>query len=226
MVSRTTLICLLTVAVNSVFLVQQPQNFLLPRWRRFEWMMNSVVYVYKTALWMMHHGAPSPKRTWLWSNMPEIELLNYGTLTKAVREANTSSKTVRKYQDSTGKWRFVGTAALSASQTYPRQFGKNLLRAFEDHIGSCPVRRDLRFKPQYNKALTELEQFELLGLGDCWEDANLLEVVTYLMTSSKCRIPAEWKPAMDTFYKELQDHVLGSRALTNELIRLQNNGAG
>lgn len=65
---------------------------------------------------MMHHGAPSPKRTWLWSNMPEIELLNHGTLTKAVREANASSKTVRKYQDSTGKWRFVGTAALSASQ--------------------------------------------------------------------------------------------------------------
>lgn len=72
-------------------------------------------------------------------------------------------------------------------RTYPPQYGKNLLRAFEDHIGSCPVRRDLRFKPQYNKALTELEQFELLGLGDCWEEANLLEVVTYLMTSSKCR---------------------------------------
>lgn len=65
---------------------------------------------------MMHHGAPSPKRTWLWSNMPEIEMLNHGTLTKAVREANTTSKTVRKYQDSRGKWRFVGTAALSASQ--------------------------------------------------------------------------------------------------------------
>lgn len=72
-------------------------------------------------------------------------------------------------------------------RTYPVQFGKNLLKAFENHIGTCPVRRDLRFKPQYNRRLTDLAQFELLGLGDCWEDADLLPVLTYLMTSSKCR---------------------------------------
>lgn len=72
-------------------------------------------------------------------------------------------------------------------RTYPVQYGRNLLHAFENHIGSCPARRDLRFKPQYNKWMSEREQFELLPLGDCWEEANLLPVVTYLMTSSKCR---------------------------------------
>ena len=65
---------------------------------------------------MMHHGGPSPKRTWLWSNMPEISQLDHGVLPKQVRDANTTVKTTRTYRDGKGKVRFVGTSGLSQSQ--------------------------------------------------------------------------------------------------------------
>ena len=72
-------------------------------------------------------------------------------------------------------------------RSYPPQFGRNLLRAFEEHISNVPATRDLRFKPQFNKTCSELEQFDLLPMGDLWEEACLLDVMTYLMTSKKCR---------------------------------------
>lgn len=64
----------------------------------------------------MHHGGPSAKRTWLWSNMPEISEMDRGTLSKAEREEKTKVQTVRKYRDSKGKSHFVGLPALSSSQ--------------------------------------------------------------------------------------------------------------
>ena len=81
--------------------------------------------VYRCALWMMHHGGPSPKRTWLWSNMREIYQLDLGTLTKHERESKTTSKTVQKYTNSKGKKCFHGLPALSSSQilaTYLKRF--------------------------------------------------------------------------------------------------------
>ena len=48
-------------------------------------------------------------------------------------------------------------------------------------------RRDLRFKPQYNQQLSEVEQFHYLPLSDIWEEANLLECVDYLMRSDRLR---------------------------------------
>ena len=75
-----------------------------------------------------------------------------------------------------------------AIRSYPAQFGQNLLRAYEQHLQECPAgRRDLRFKPQYNKWMSEQKQFQLLPLGDVWEEARLVECIDYLMTSSKCR---------------------------------------
>ncbi len=65
---------------------------------------------------MQLHGAPSPKPTSLWSNMREIGLLDLGVLTRAEKEKRTTVSTVRKYHDSSGKARFVGTPQLSASQ--------------------------------------------------------------------------------------------------------------
>lgn len=72
--------------------------------------------VYNTSFWMQLHGAPSPKRTILWSVMREIGNLDLGVLTREERERRTSSQTVRKYVDGSGKTRFVGTDALSKSQ--------------------------------------------------------------------------------------------------------------
>ena len=73
-------------------------------------------------------------------------------------------------------------------RSYPDGFGKNLLAAYENHIRSTAAsRRDLRFKPQFNKELTEVEQFSLLPLGDVWDEAALLEPILYIYDSKKCR---------------------------------------
>ena len=79
--------------------------------------------------------------------------------------------------------------AAPVPRAYPDEFGRNLRAAWEHHIGPGigPGRRDLRFKPQYNRWLDEVEQFANLPLGDVWEEADLLPAVTYLMTSKKCR---------------------------------------
>lgn len=73
-------------------------------------------------------------------------------------------------------------------RAYPENFGKNLLKAYEKHVAACPAgRRDLRFKPQFNAKRSEREQFELLGLANVWEEADMFGVVSYLMHSKKCR---------------------------------------
>ena len=70
---------------------------------------------------------------------------------------------------------------------YLRGFGEAILRAFESHLSSSPGRRDLRFKPQIHVGASPLEQFNGIPMGDLWEDANLAEPFTYLMTSKKVR---------------------------------------
>ena len=51
--------------------------------------------VYECRFWMMHHGAPSPKRTICYSNMRQVSLLDMGTLTKAFKEERSGAKLTR-----------------------------------------------------------------------------------------------------------------------------------
>ena len=44
---------------------------------------------------MLHHGSPSSKRTVAYSNIPEIEQFDCGTLRLAEKVAKTSIQTVR-----------------------------------------------------------------------------------------------------------------------------------
>lgn len=131
--------------------------------------------------------------------MFEIAELDLGKLSRAERERRTTTKTVKKYINKRGEKAFVGTADLAKSQKlvqnkkrygklreYPPAFGNNLLHAFEMHRAGA-LRRDLRFKPQFNQQLSVVEQFHYLPLGDVWEEAGLLECVDYLMTSNKLR---------------------------------------
>ena len=56
------------------------------------------------------------------------------------------------------------------------------------HLGNAgQARRDLRFKPQIGQDMSELEQFTQLPLGDPWEDADMLPILDYLMTSKNVR---------------------------------------
>lgn len=62
-----------------------------------------------------------------------------------------------------------------------------MLNALECHLGAGQGRRDLRFKPQQGQQLSEVDQFTQLPIGDPWEDANMLELLDYLMTSKRVR---------------------------------------
>lgn len=72
-------------------------------------------------------------------------------------------------------------------RTYPRGFASKMLEALECHLGTGQGRRDLRFKPQQGKQLSEVDQFTQLPIGDPWEDANMMELLDYLMTSKRVR---------------------------------------
>ena len=48
--------------------------------------------------------------------MEEIKELDRGTLTAALRQSLSTRETVKKYKDSQGRARFVGTPELSKSQ--------------------------------------------------------------------------------------------------------------
>lgn len=129
------------------------------------------------------------------------------------------------------------TCSMPLSRTYPRGFASQLLKSYEQHLGSGEGRRDLRFKPQVNPRLSELQQFKELQLGDAWEDAHMVELLDYLMTSKKvrtasiswdivwiqiyhafqyvkemltvtlARIPEEWYDVMHTFYDDYRSLV-------------------
>ena len=122
-------------------------------------------------------------------------------------------------------------------RAYPRGYALKMLEGYETHLQNCGEgRRDLRFKPQVGGNLSELEQFKKLPIGDPWEDAQMMELLEYLMTSKRVRtdflheeflwnltmllghiscfltlaatrIPEEWCEVMDTFYDDYRSLV-------------------
>ena len=71
-------------------------------------------------------------------------------------------------------------------RAYPTGFAECLLQCYEEHLAG-PGRRDLRFKPQLDQSLSEVEQFKQLPMGDIWEDGFLLDVLDYMINSKRCR---------------------------------------
>ena len=79
------------------------------------------------------------------------------------------------------------TAGYSGPRCYPYGFGENLRKAWEHHLGTCPGRRELRFKPQPFKPMCIRAQFDNMPMEDLWEDAKLWEPMSYLFTSKRLR---------------------------------------
>jgi len=69
---------------------------------------------------------------------------------------------------------------------YPDGFAACLREVYEEHLRG-EARRDLRFKPQMDQHLDEVQQYKNLTVGDLWEDAHLLPVLDYLMNSKLLR---------------------------------------
>lgn len=53
--------------------------------------------VHFTSFWMLLHGAATSKRTWVYSNMAEVQDLDLGILKKSVKEAKESKPLTRHF---------------------------------------------------------------------------------------------------------------------------------
>jgi len=202
MVSRMTLCLQLIVSMSCFFLVEQPSQSLLFRHTRFEWFCNRVAWVYFTRFWMLHHGAPSSKRTVFWGNLRSMSLLDKGRLSHTERDSKTSVKTTRKYMGKDGSKRFVGQKeALKSTQAYPEQLGESIHEVYMEEL-RLPPRGDLRITRTLESGKAPHEWFSDMPLGDTWSDADLFPVFEYLYKCRHTRIPDEWAPVMRDLYKE------------------------
>ena len=80
-----------------------------------------IAKVYIHRWWMMHWSSPTPKREVCLSNNRHCSKFDKGKLSKDERKVlSTGVKTTRRYQDGTGRTRYVGTAYLKKSQPRPQ----------------------------------------------------------------------------------------------------------
>lgn len=51
--------------------------------------------------------------------------------------------------------------------------------------------------------MTDVQIFLEMDLGDCWDDAELVPVYTYLRQGTRGNVPDTWQKAMSQFDAEL-----------------------
>lgn len=78
--------------------------------------------IYRCCLWMWHYGAPTAKRTVLWSSSRSIGLFWTAPLRRiqykqAIKDEPNRPKPVQKYVDSNGRQRYHGTSELKATES-------------------------------------------------------------------------------------------------------------
>ena len=82
---------------------------------------------------------------------------------------------------------------------YTKEFGKSLLEAWSWHRPHPTLRQKVRVDPQK----TDLELFNLLSLGDCWDDAKAVDAYSYLRAGTKEFVPPSWESAFQELDLEL-----------------------
>ena len=109
---------------------------------------------------------------------------------------------------------------IPSPRAYPSGFAECLIQCYEEHLAE-PGRRDLRFKPQLDPSLSEVEQFKQLPMGDLWEDGSLLDVLDYMINSKRCRTGCGIQPKiiivaiMDCLPQKIDVHLIEDIALEN-----------
>lgn len=81
-----------------------------------------------------------------------------------------------------------------------------LLWIIENNLGLMNL-STCRMKFATPTKLTDREMFENLELGDCWHDANMLEVWDYLFKRAKTCVPSSWESCMEKFDKDLRSTI-------------------
>lgn len=74
----------------------------------------NVAEVFYQEFWMKKFGHPTPKRTKVFSNSPQIHILDTGKMNRTALSADV--QTTRRYVSKDGKERFAGTKELKSTQ--------------------------------------------------------------------------------------------------------------
>ena len=167
--------------------------------------------------WMMHYGAPSPKRSKGWSNNPAVLELDRGRLARSAMEASQTTL-ARHYRDKNGCWRWVGlTKSMKQSASYPELIIM-LKRPSQTLPGSSllwlrcyPLRFGMAIRDLLHKLMTrgrgkpedvpgycgasDVGSTNINLPGEDWEDADLRPVIKYLRGCTFLQLPPLWKEA-------------------------------
>lgn len=121
------------------WIIEQPHSSLLPLYKPLEALMKRhSAKIYEFPLGM--HGANTEKRTILISNAPWMAQFPCPCMTWEKREQLQQLQTmkgirlVKKYRDSKGQSRVVGTKDLTSSQVYPWQFSMEVMNLFNQNL--------------------------------------------------------------------------------------------
>lgn len=71
--------------------------------------------VFYQTFWMKSFGSPTPKRTVVYSNSPQIKMLDAGVLRKG--ELRSNIRTTKQYVGKDGRKRFAGNENLKGTQS-------------------------------------------------------------------------------------------------------------
>ncbi|CAE7909693.1 unnamed protein product, partial [Symbiodinium necroappetens] len=113
--SRTCLLLMMVLALNGVFVLEQPAL----SW--FEWFPRFRDLCKKWKIWrvswyMLHYGAPTPKRHFAYSNSPCIRRFSRGKLRGWKKKVLPGApKSAHYYKDAKGKKCYVGTKFLKGT---------------------------------------------------------------------------------------------------------------
>ena len=112
---RTCLLVMIVLALNGVFILEQPALSWFEYFPRFRDLCKKMKF-WKVSWYMWHYGAPTPKRHFAYSNSPCIRSFSRGKLRgwkKKVRPG--APKSAYYYKDAKGKKRYVGTKFLKGT---------------------------------------------------------------------------------------------------------------
>ncbi|CAK9081794.1 unnamed protein product [Durusdinium trenchii] len=176
MVGRLMVLMLLAYAKRCWWSLEQPCNSLLEGHVLFQELLRfrelAVVRVSTSLGWF---GSDSKKPLWIYSSEREMQDINNHADRSLVPPKSTEM--VVHYVDSTGKKRVKGGADMTASQSYPRSFGRAYARLRTRHLQT--IRR--RANEFHRRALRAQGKFDLKHKNKLWMDhANLGPILSFL----------------------------------------------
>ncbi|CAK9089135.1 unnamed protein product, partial [Durusdinium trenchii] len=196
MVCRCVLLMCLVVSMDSVFLVENPAKSSILNHPRMQWLFKQLraldIKVWRAKFWMAAFKAPTPKPTMCISNSETIRALQTGTLGLKNLAKDETKKTVVKYQDGSGKWRYQGSKALKETQIYTPKFASTLVGL------TAEMKTEIR--PSIPPAKPDVHLIAVVAelVWSSWDEGELEDALLYMMGSSRCRIPAEWAQHVPT----------------------------